>query len=146
MCGCVSHLDIAPLSKSNESVQGTTLPDFNFNIRVLNGSDIIRANESQIYNLYIRQLDFEVQNQVYYLVVQPTNNYDGNIEISDAGLVKVYRCGDWIPIRYDELLNFSMNIRYIPIKPSIGTYTINFTCFDKFKRTKVVSRVLTVNP
>ncbi|AFK05598.1 hypothetical protein Emtol_0331 (plasmid) [Emticicia oligotrophica DSM 17448] len=143
---CISHLDIVPVSKNIESAQATVLPDFNFNVRVASGSDIIKSTESQLYNIYIRQSDFEVSNQVYYLIVQPTNNYDGNIEINDGKTIKSYRGGDWIPIFYDNLLNSSINIKYSPVKPSIGTYTINFTCFDKLKRTKTISRNLTVNP
>lgn len=143
---CTSHLDIVPISKNTESLQAIILPDFNFNVRVAVGSDIIKSTESMTYNIYIRQLDFAVENQIYYIIVQPTNNYDGNIEISDGKSIKIYRCGDWIPVRYDELLNYSINIKYYPIKPSIGTYIVNFTCFDKLKRTKNISRSLTVNP
>ncbi len=144
--GCTSHLDIAPILQDSNQHEVKLLPDFNFNVRAASGSDLIKSSESQIYSIYIRQLDFQVENLTYYLILQPTNGYDGNIEIVENKKSKIYRIGDWIPIEYDSLLNQSVNIRYMPIKPAVGTYSINFSCFDKTKRTKTVMRSLTVNP
>jgi uncharacterized protein YcfL len=144
--GCTSHLDIAPILQDLNQQEVKLLPDFNFNVRPTSGSDLIKSSESQIYSIYIRQLDFQVQYQTYYLMLQPTNGYDGNIEIIEKQKVKIYRIGDWIPIEYDSLLNQSVSIRYMPVKPSVGTYSINFICFDKTKRIKTVIRPLTVNP
>ncbi len=146
ICGCTSSLDIAPILQDSNQQEIKLLPDFNFNVRPTSGSDLIKSSESQIYSIYIRQLDFQVQSQTYYLMLQPTNGYDGNIEITEKQKVKMYRIGDWIPIEYDSLLNQSVSIRYMPVKPSVGTYSINFICFDKAKRTKTVIRPLTVNP
>lgn len=146
ICGCTSHLDIAPILQDSKEQEVKLLPDFNFNVRPVSGSDLIKFSESQVYSIYIRQLDFQVQYQTYYLILQPTNGYDGNIEITEKQKVKMYRIGDWIPIEYDSLLNQSISIRYMPVKPSVGTYSINFICFDKTKRTKTVIRPLTVNP
>lgn len=144
--GCTSHLDIAPILQDVNQQDVKLLPDFNFNVRAASGSDLIKSSESQVYSIYIRQLDFQVQYQTYYVMLQPTNGYDGNIEIIEKQKVKTYRIGDWIPIDYDSLLNQSVNIRYMPVKPAVGTYSINFSCFDKTKRTKTVMRSLTVNP
>lgn len=144
--GCTSHLDIAPILQNTNQQDVKLLPDFNFNVRPISGSDVIKSSESQVYSIYIRQLDFQVQFQTYYLILQPTNGYDGNIEVIENQKVKIYRIGDWIPIEYDSLLNQSINIRYIPVRPAVGTYGINFSCFDKTKRTKTVVRSLTVNP
>ena len=144
--GCTSHLDIVPILQDSNQKEVKLLPDFNFNVRPVSGSDLIKSSESQVYSIYIRQLDFQLEYQTYYLMLQPTNGYDGNIEIIEKQKVKIYRIGDWIPIEYDSLFNQSVNIRYIPVKPSFGTYSINFICFNKAKRTKTVTRPLTVNP
>lgn len=144
--GCTSHLDIAPTLQNTNQQVVKLLPDFNFNIRPISGSDLIKSSESQVYSVYIRQLDFQVKSQTYYLILQPTSGYDGNIEIFENQKVKTYRIGDWIPIEYDSSVNQPINIRYTPVRPAVGTYAINFSCFDKTKRTKTVVRSLTVNP
>lgn len=138
---CQSQLEIQP-STNNIFESSILLPDFNFRIRVPSGTDVIRNNEFQSFSVYLKQLEFYVPNQMYSISFLPTNNYDGNIEY----LNKLYRPNDLIMVDYDSMINNELFLKFYPVKPSIGTYQIQFSCFDKAKRTKIFIRTITVNP
>lgn len=138
---CQSRLEIQP-SANNVLKSTVLLPDFNFRIRVPSGTDVIRSNEFQLFSVYLRQLEFYVPNQAYSISFLPTNNYDGNIEYRN----KLYRPNDLIIVYYDSLINNELLLKLYPVKPSIGTFQVQFSCFDKAKRTKIFIRTLTVNP
>lgn len=133
---------IIKIGPHNQITQVEKLPDFNFRVRVISGSDIIKINESQSYSIYIKQLDFSVPRQRYLATFQPTNGYDGNIEYKQH----LYQPNDWIEIDYDSMVKNEVIFKYHPLKPGIGTYQIQFTCIDSNRRSKNFTRNLTVNP
>jgi hypothetical protein len=138
---CQSHLDIQPVT-NNDGPNTVLLPDFNFRVRVLTGTDIIRSTEFQSYSVYLKQLEFYVPNQSYNITFQLTNGYDGNIEYNK----KIYQPNDLIVVDYDSMITNEVLLKFYPIKPAIGNYQIQFSCFDKVKRFKGFTRNITVNP
>lgn len=138
---CQSHLDIQPLTNKVYE-NNVLLPDFNFRVRIPSGTDVIRSNESQVFSVYLKQLEFYVPQQRYSISFLPTNSYDGNIEYQN----KSYRPNDLIIVDYDSLVNNELLLKFYPVKPSIGSYQIQFSCFDKARKTKIFIRSITVNP
>lgn len=138
---CQSRLDIQPVTI--EDVENDILlPDFNFRVRVPSGTDVIKSNEFQVFSIYLKQLEFYVPQQFYSITFQPANGYDGNIEYQN----KIYHPNDLILIDYDSIVDNTILLKFYPVKPSIGTYQIQFSCFDKVKRSKEFLRSITVNP
>jgi hypothetical protein len=101
---------------------------------------ITRTN-AKLYSLN-QAIRILVSKQTNFITFNPTNGYDGNIEYEN----KMYLSNDLIPIDYDSMLNNEVLLRYHPIQPAVGTYQIQFTCYDRNRKSEMFNRILTVNP